>query len=175
MESIAVYFSPLVSTKVLSAVGLSLAYHMAIVYTDANGISFGASSGPSNPTTAQTPSMALHALADSASSRPSPFGVLISDPRNDHPFVIGRPEDYYTQDFNGDRYPSVEVAKGPDLSARWRVIVRSYAEIGSRQLTYSPISQNSNSVAGSALRRAGFPIPFSRETVFAPAEFTTLP
>ena len=42
-------------------------------------------------------------------------------------------------------------------------------------LTYSPISKNSNSMAGTALRNAGLAIPFSVETKFAPAVFTKLP
>ena len=175
METIAIYFSPLASTKILGSIGFGLAYHMALIYTNASGISFGASSGPSDHMTAQTPGYAVHALADMANDRPSAFGVLVSDPENNHPFKIGYPEDYYTQDFTGEAYPSAVVATGPDLSARWRLILQAYTRIGGLHLTYSPLSQNSNSVAGSALRQAGLPIPFSSRTVFAPAEFTELP
>ncbi len=174
METIAIYFSPLASTKILAGVGFGLAYHMALVYTNASGLSFGASSGPSDHMTAQTPGYAIHALADMANDRPSAFGLLVSDPNNNHPFVIGHPEDYYTQDFTGEAYPSAVVATGSDLSARWRLILQTYTKIGGLHLTYSPLSQNSNSLAGSALRRAGLQIPFSSRTVFAPAEFTDL-
>ena len=125
--------------------------------------------------TAQTPGHALHALADMAMARPSPFGVLISDPANNHPFAIGHPEDYYTQDYTGEAYPSITVASGPDLSARWGMILRAYVEMGALHLTYSPLSQNSNSMAGNALRRAGLAIPFSSHTAFSPAMFTRLP
>ena len=175
METIAVYFTPLASTKVLGLVGLGIATHMAIVYTNAGGTSFGASSGPSDHMTAQTPGFALAALADMAADRPSAFGVLISDPANNHAFQLGQPEDYYTQDYDGVPYPHVTVATAPDLSGAWALILRSYTDVGALHLTYSPLSQNSNSMAGTALRHAGLPIPFSSRAAFAPAMFTRLP
>ena len=91
METIAVYFTPLASTKVLGLVGLGIASHIAIVYTDASGTSFGASSGPSDHMTAQTPGYALSALRDMAAKRPSAFGVLVNDPANNHPFNLCHP------------------------------------------------------------------------------------
>ena len=175
METVIVYFSPLLSTKILGVLGLGVAYHMAIVYTDANGVSFGASSGPSDHMTPQTPALALHSIIEMAEEKPSAYGVLVSDPKNDHPFVKGRADDYYTQDFKGQTYPSVLIASGPDLSAQWRNIVATYAQIGAQRLTYSPIFQNSNSLAGTSLRVARLPLPSSSGTPFAPAEFTELP
>lgn len=175
METIAIYYTPLASTKILGLVGLGVACHMAVVYTDGRGTSHGASSGPSDHRTAETPGFALEALGDLAMARPSAFGVLVSDPANDHPFEIGLPEDYYTQDFDGTPYPHFTVATGPDLSARWATILRAYSAFGALRLTYSPTSQNSNSMAGNALRRAGIEIPFSSMTGFAPAVFTRMP
>ena len=175
IETIAIYFSPLPSTKIATIVGLDLAYHMAIVYTNAAGESFGASSGPSNQSTRQTPASALTALYESAQNVPSDFGTLLSDPKNNHLFIIGRPEDYYTQDFEGTPYPHVLAMSGRDLSAQWQAILKTYTIVGTMRLTYSPITQNSNSMAGTALRKAGIPIPFSVETPFAPALFTILP
>ena len=175
IETIAIYFTPLASTKVASIVGLGLAYHMAIVYTDSVGHSYGASSGPSNQATAQTPALALGAILDSARNMPSNFGTLASDPKNNHLFIKGQPEDYYTQDFEGMEYPHVTAVQGRDLSAQWAVILQTYASVGKIHLTYSPVSQNSNSMAGTALRQAGIPIPFSAATKFAPAMFTRLP
>ena len=175
IETIAIYFSPLASTKVASVVGLGLAYHMALVYTDSAGRSFGASSGPSNQATAQTPALALSAILDSARNMPSNFGTLASDPKNNHLFLKGHPEDYYTQDFEGTEYPHATALQGRDLSAQWTSILTTYATIGRMHLTYSPVSQNSNSMAGTALRNAGIRIPFSIATKFAPAMFTKLP
>lgn len=175
MDTIAIYYTPLASTKVAGIVGLGEAYHLAIVYTDGAGRSYGASSGPSNHMTAQTPYLALSAVFASAMNVPSAFGTLISDPANNHPFTKGRPDDYYTQDDEGDPYPSFVVLRGEDLSARWQRILRTYVKIGSMGLTYSPISQNSNSMAGAALREAGIGVPFSSSTRFAPALFNRLP
>ena len=175
MDTIAIYYTPLTSTKVAEVVGLGEAYHMALVYTDGSGRSFGASSGPSNHMTAQTPGLALSAAFASTMGVPSAFGTLLSDPANDHPFTKGRPDDYYTQDDEGNAYPSTTVLRGENLSAQWQVILRTYVAVGKLKLTYSPISQNSNSMAGSALRAAGIPIPFSSKTWFVPAVFTRLP
>ena len=170
-----VYYSPLASTKVAAALGLGLAYHMAIIYTNEAGESFGVSSGPSKQGTEQTPIHALHAVIDTMSNAPSAFGTLMSDPNNDHPFRKGYPEDYYTQDFAGQEYPHAVALTGRDISSRWHSIVATYTIIGALGLTYSPVSQNSNSMAGAALRRAGIPIPFSIDARFAPAAFTYLP
>ena len=175
IETIVVYYSPLASTKVAAAVGLGLAYHMAIIYTNQAGQSFGVSSGPSKQSTAQTPVHALHAVIDMMSNAPSAFGTLMSDPNNNHPFQKGFPEDYYTQDFMGQEYPHTTVLTGRDVSSQWGSIVATYATVGGLGLTYSPVSQNSNSMAGTALRRAGIRIPFSVDARFAPAAFTHLP
>ena len=175
METIALHYTPLTSTKVAEIVGLGEAYHLAVVYTDGKGRSYGASSGPSNHMTAQTPILALTAVVSSTMGVPSAFGTLMSDPANNHPFTRGRPEDYYTQDDEGDPYPTIVVMSGRDLSAKWQTILRAYVAIGQMNLTYSPISQNSNSMAGAALRAAGIPIPSSSHTWFAPALFTIMP
>lgn len=175
MESIAIYYTPLASTQIASVVGLSIAHHMALVYTDAAGQSYGVSSGPSKQMTAQTPGRALTAIWDSLTNTPSGFGVLLSDPHNNHSFIIGRPEDYYTQDDEGHPYPFNVVLTGRNLSARWATIVKTYVNVGKLHLTYSPITQNSNSMAGTALLSAGIPIPFSSKSYFAPGEFDHLP
>lgn len=175
METIAIYYTPLSSTKVATVIGLGEAHHMALVYTDGRGRSFGASSGPSNHMTAQTPGLAISAALSSAMGRPSVFGTLLSDPANNHPFSKGHPDDYYTQDDEGEPYPVTLVASGRDLSAQWQTILRTYVAVGRLKLAYSPISQNSNSMAGAALRAAGIRIPFSSKTWFVPAVFTRLP
>ena len=82
MDTIAIYYTPLTSTKVAEVVGLGEAYHMALVYTDGAGRSFGASSGPSNHMTAQTPGLAISAAFASTMGIPSAFGTLVSDPKN---------------------------------------------------------------------------------------------
>ena len=66
MDTIAIYYTPLTSTKVAEVIGLGEAHHMALVYTDSRGRSYGASSGPSNHKTAQTPGLAVSAAFASA-------------------------------------------------------------------------------------------------------------
>ncbi len=175
MDTIAIYYTPLTSTKVAEVIGLGEAYHMALVYTDSRGRSYGASSGPSNHMTAQTPGLAVAAAFASTMGVPSAFGTLLPDPANDHAFIKGRPEDYYTQDDEGDPYPFTIALRGENLSVQWQTILRTYVAVGRLSLTYSPITQNSNSMAGAALRAAGIAIPFSSKTWFVPAVFTRLP
>ena len=174
-ESLSVYYTPLDSTEVSRLVGFGKAYHMAVVYTDAAGRSFGASSGPSDLAAPQTPGGALSALVAMAVDAPSTFGTLVADPHNGTAFVKGDRADYYTKDSHGHAYPSAVVARGADLSARWAAIVRTYARVGAMGLTYSPISQNSNSLATTALRDAGIGLPFSSATLFVPGSLTRLP
>ncbi len=174
-ESLEVYFSPLPSTLVTRYAGFGMAYHMAIVYTDRTGTSFGASSGPSDLTAAQTPHNAAQALLAMANDGASSFGALVSDPKNDTPFVIGRDGDYYTRGRDGQTYPHALMLKGRDLSPQWTLILQTYVLVGAQDLPYSPTTQNSNSLAGTALRRIGIGAAFSSGTVFAPGIFTELP
>lgn len=51
------------------------------------------------------------------------------------------------------------VASGDDLSSQWSAIQSLFNEVDSRDLNYSPITLNSNSVATSALRAAGIDPP----------------
>ena len=174
-ESLAIYYSPLNSTEVARYFGLAKAFPMAIVYTDAAGISHGASSGPSDLAASQTPGDAFTAVLASFSEAPSAFGTLKSDPRNDTPFVLGSAADVYSKDSQGRAYPHAVVLRGRDLAARWHSILGTYARTDRMQLTYSPVSQNSNSLAAVALRRAGVTVPFSSDTVLAPGAYTDLP
>lgn len=175
VETIVLYYTPLASTKAAAVVGLGLAYHVALVYTNSGGESFGVSAGPSRQISEHSSLNALRALLRTAVNAPSAFGTLISDPQNNHAFLRRHPEDYYTQDDAGEEYPHTTALAGRDLSVQWRIIVRAYATVDRLSLTYSPITQNSNSVAGMALRRAGIPMPFSSATRFAPGTFTRMP
>lgn len=175
LETLEVYYSPLDSTRVARFFGLGMAYHMAIVYTDRNGVSRAASSGPSDLSAPQTPEHALSAVFASFDDQPSAFGTLASDPRNGTPFLKGGAGDHSTEDGAGHAYPRTTMLRGKDLSARWGSILRTYARIDAMKLTYSPVTQNSNSLATTALRRAGVTLAFSSDTVFVPGAFTDLP
>lgn len=174
-ETLDVYYSPLDSTRVARYVGLGMAYHMALVYTDRDGVSRAVSSGPSNLAAPQTPEYALSAVFASFDEQPSVFGILIADPKNDTPFVEGSVADIYTKDGSGHAYPHATVLRGNDLSARWASILRTFARVDAMKLTYSPVTQNSNSLAATALRRAGIKLVSSSGTVFVPGAFTDLP
>ena len=174
-ETLEVYYSPLDSTRVARFFGLGMAYHMAIVYTDRNGVSRAASSGPTDLSAPQTPEHALSAVFASFDDQPSTFGTLASDPRNGTPFRKGGAGDHSTQDDAGHAFPRATVLHGNNLSARWGSILRTYARIDAMKLTYSPVTQNSNSLATTALRRAGVALAFSSNTVFVPGAFTDLP
>ena len=174
-ETLQIYYTPLASTEVSRFVGFGTAYHMAIVYTDAGGRSFGVSSGPSDLAARPSPSHALSALMSMASDAPSAFGTLVADPHNNTRFTIGDRGDDYTRDGQHHAYPHSLVIQGRNLSAQWATIVSTYARVGRLNLTYSPISQNSNSMAATALRRAGLTLQFSSNTWFTPGTFTQLP
>lgn len=175
LETLTIVYSPLDSTRVASSVGLGMAYHMAVVYTDRNGVSYGASSGPSDLSAPQTPRHAFGAVLASFGERPSAFGTLVADPKNGAPFVKGSAADYYTKDAAGHAYPSAVALRGRDLKARWTSIQATYARVGRMSLTYSPVTQNSNSLAVTALRQAGVTVAFSSGTLFVPGAFTRLP
>lgn len=174
-ETITVFYTPLLYTKLAAAIGLSVASHMAIVYTNSAGQSFGVSSGPSHHAMLSNPLDVFTPISAMARGTPSLFGTLMADPNNNHPFIRRHPDDYFTQDDLGMPYPSHVVARGADLSAPWHKIVATYANEGRLHLTYSPISQNSNSMAGFALQQAGLKIPFDSTIPFTPGVFTRLP
>ncbi len=174
-ETLEVYYSPLDPTRVARFFGLGMAYHMAIVYTDRNGVSRAASSCPSDLSAPQTPEHALLAVFASFDDQPSTFGTLASDSRNGTPFLKSGAGDHSTNDDAGHAYPHATMLHGKDLSARWGSILRTYARIDAMKLTYSPVTQNSNNLATTALRRAGVTLAFSSVTVFVPGAFTDLP
>jgi Ca2+-binding RTX toxin-like protein len=77
----------------------------------------------------------------------------------------------------GTPYRSQILATGEDLSEQWNTIVSTYNKIADLNLTYSPATQNSNSVANTALSAAGVPLP--KDTgpsgTFTPASSNKLP
>jgi hypothetical protein len=174
-ERLVVYYSPLAATEISKYVGLGVAYHMAIVYTDASGRSYGASARPSNLRNALSPGNAFNAILYMANERPSSFGTLIADPRNNTVFIKGSAGDFYTKDGQGREYPHTQVLRGKNLSHQWGSIVRTYDNVSRLGLSYSPVNQNSNSLAATALRRANIDLDFSSHTYFVPGAFTVLP
>ena len=113
--------------------------------------------------TAQTPGLALLGrFLASTMGIPSAFGPSSPIPPTTTPFTKGRPEDYYTQDDEGEAYPFTVVVTGRDLSARWQTILRTYVAVGKLKLTYSPdqpeLEQHGRiGLAGGGARPSRFP------------------
>jgi Ca2+-binding RTX toxin-like protein len=85
----------------------------------------------------------------------SPFGNLIEYDgtilNNNKPSVI--------TDENNILLPSITVATSQNLSAQWATIVQTETDISNMNLPYSPLTQNSNSEANTALLSAGISLP----------------
>ena len=174
-ESIAVYYQPLPAPAVAKYAGLGLAHHLTIVYTHRAGLSYAASAGPSDLATPQTPRYTYDAFMAVMNGKPSSYGSLVAYRHNNKPFVKGDAREYYTKDGHGAPYSHTLVMQGANLSAQWASIMRTYAAVDKLHLAYSPLTQNSNSLAGTALRRAGLDLKFSSTSMFAPGTFTQLP
>ncbi|MEB0229088.1 hypothetical protein QN414_32920, partial [Pseudomonas sp. 5S1] len=81
---------------------------------------------------------------------------------------------------SGTVYASQVLATGSDLSAQWGTIVSTYNNVVPLNLTYSPATQNSNSVANTALAAAGVSLPtntelFGADQTLTPASGSMLP
>jgi hypothetical protein len=84
----------------------------------------------------------------------SAFGTLETESDRlapaDKPMIFGPP---------GGRLPAETVAHGADLSRQWSEVKNAYREVGDRHFTYSPLTQNSNSAATTAMVAAGITPP----------------
>lgn len=159
-ETITVYFKPLGSFD-----GTTY-YHETLVYTNSNNQSFYTQAFASDPTPAAVaggPASAAAALADAmaaaAINGPSPFGTLqVQTNVAFNPSVVANSSLGITNDgFN--IFPSQTVAEGSNLSSQWAEINAAFENIGNEDIPYSPLTQNSNSTANSALEDAGIALP----------------
>ena len=135
---------------------LLVGYHETLVYTDANGQQFIATAGPTqNPgNNSYTFSQAADAASNGTSSVYGNLGTTVASissfSQNDIDRMLG---------ITGNPNPSEVVATGTDLSQQWNAIVYAEQQIANQGLPYSPLTQNSNSVASSALTAAGISPP----------------
>ena len=151
-ETIKIIYSPVINVPTLGT-----GHHMTLVYTDSQGRNFSASSGPTvNP--AQTVSNVIEAAAAARYNKPSPYEYLTASDNNGSQFTPGQNGETITRDANGNPYLSNVVATGDNLSSRWNTILDTYDRVASLHLPYSPLTQNSNSMAGTALAKAGIPL-----------------
>ncbi len=165
METIAVYYKPLGSI-----LGKTY-YHQTLVYTQADGAQRFLNAfpfnpllvSPNNPNGAYQPTGISDALSkvtgaavDAQTNTASAFGFLVSQ----EGLITLQNAGGITSDENTKAlYDSLVVGSGDDLSLKWAQMQAVEADIASRQLTYSPYTQNSNSVASTALNFAGFTLP----------------
>jgi hypothetical protein len=150
--------------KVRTVLGVDI-FHETLVYTNANGERFIATAFTTlNP--ANTGALDVsQAAIDAANGKPSVWGTLdtktgpITDFTNTQgganwmAALLGAP---------GNPNPSEIVATGKglgSLSAKWAIIEQTEANIKGMNLSYSPTTQNSNSVASTAQKAAGITPP----------------
>ena len=161
-ESITVYFEP------LGQVGGVTYYHETLIYTNSAGVSQYLTSGPSG---SFTPTGNVNALSqmsaasdNQATNQPSAWGTLQAAPVGIVP--SGGIEGLTTSDTSNPNatYASTIIATCTDLSAQWSTMVSTAQQISSQNLTYSPLTQNSNSMANSAIYAAGLTPLTSEDT-----------
>jgi autotransporter passenger strand-loop-strand repeat protein len=142
----------------LGSIGGQAYYHETLVYKNAAGdIVAIATSGP----TISPPGNQFFPFSESAVAAkiglPSLYGFLHA--------TIGAPSDFQQTDLDrllgtaASPNASEVAVTGLDLSSQWNVIVQKEQQISSENLPYSPFSQNSNSMATTALVAAGIQPP----------------
>jgi hypothetical protein len=148
-ETISVYFEPLGTFN-----GLNY-FHETIVYTNSSGQNFFLTSGPTIAASASG-SNVIGALSDEIANTPSAFGVLFSPGSQQltSANAVG-----ITQSSSGVPFTSTVVDTGTDLSAVYQTMVNEEQSLNGQNLTYSPLTQNSNSYATTALMAAGVTPP----------------
>src|ERR1700732_1773049 len=128
--------------------GSVLGHHIVLNYIDANGVHHTLQGVPEHSFEHNIDKLKAflyeELLSDGANNTDSPFQRLQVKPqRIDSDISLNQPH--------------TMVAEGGDLSPRW-ALMRDFAdEVNSTGYEYRPISQNSNSFAGGALQRTGFP------------------
>jgi hypothetical protein len=149
-ESISVVYE-----KLGTIAGVSF-YHETLLYINSAGQQFFATSGPS---ATEVPGSEISnvsvAISDASNGTASPYGTLsnvyasVNDP--EYATLVDR-----QLDPNNAREV---VATGDDLNTKWQTILNTEDMISTWNLPYSPITQNSNSEANTALRDAGIAAP----------------
>jgi uncharacterized Zn-binding protein involved in type VI secretion len=149
-ETISVYFEK------LGSVGGKSYYHETVVYTDSTGAQHLATAYAS-----QIPAGSIGGLSQASaaarSGTASDYGVLQT--QTSQVSDLSKAEQEHWLGSADDPYPQAVVATGDDLSGQWQSIQQAYQNIGEQNLPYSPLTQNSNSAATSALKAAGITPP----------------
>ncbi|MEO7248279.1 MAG: DUF4280 domain-containing protein [Novosphingobium sp.] len=140
----------------LGSVGGTDYYHQTLVYEKANGEKYFAtavaSSSPKGGILSQLSGL-FSSPVSAVTGSESAFGTLktYSGPLSS----LSKAEQEHWFGPSDAPYPSRTVASGDDLSGQWQKIQLSYLKTGAANLSYSPLTQNSNSTATTALNSAG--------------------
>ncbi|MYM95201.1 hypothetical protein [Duganella vulcania] len=157
-----------------SIAGLPVAYHITLVYRSDNGTTSFVSAGPtiSDKSLHLGPGAEAAAIANSGinvlDNSPSVWGTLkvqgsgtfnAKDPFNGVTNVAQTDPNTGLPNPNAGATYNWEVISNNVSDAQFAGIVQTYNDIASLHMTYSPTLQNSNSVACTALKIAGLPMP----------------
>ncbi|SRR5579883_2834482 len=134
-------------------------YHETLVYTNSSGEQFIATAGPNGSPPAGNSQFydVSEAGSAAASGTTSVYGTLATQSGPISNFSQAALTGWLGTSSNPN--PSEVLATGADLSSKWDDITQSYATIGGENLAYSPLTQNSNSTATSAMLDAGLTPP----------------
>ena len=126
-------------------VGTPIAHHVVINYVDSNGNHY---------TLQGIPQHKFEHNAEKARAFLSEEGLSSGEENTDSPFGRLQAIGLRSAD-DGLPVPHTVIAEGDDLSSQWNRMVDFENEMNSTGYEYRPYSQNSNSFAAGALRRAG--------------------
>ena len=149
-EKIAIFFEPLSG---------SLFYHETLVYTDSTGAQYFSVAYPSNDMpkgfVGDLIAQSQYAVATGTNSI---YGHLTTEQNVPVSSSSGSTLVHWFGPPNAP-YHSEIVDVGNDLSQEWQKICQAYSLIGAENLPYGVLTQNSNTVVGSALAFADIPLP----------------
>jgi hypothetical protein len=146
-ETVAVVFAPIADT-------LGTSYHETLLYTNASGQQFYSVAFPQY----QAAAFVLDVEYAVWTGGKSPYGSIITQANVAFSTASLSDLTNWFGPFDAPYHVQV-VDTGDNLSQQWQKISDAYSLIGAESLPYAPISQNSNSVANSALVYAGIPLP----------------
>ena len=127
-------------------------FHETLVYTATNGHQEFASAYASNTSPQGSPAADLVEAASAAHNHTaSPYGTLKAESGDAANLDIFGPP--------GARLQTETVATGANLSSQWAKIKEAYHDVDAGRFTYSPLTQNSNSTASTAMVAAGIRPP----------------
>lgn len=152
--------------------GAVLGYHVVLNYVDSNGKHHTLQGMPEQKfdrnATKLSAFLREEVLSDGANNKDSPFQRLRAK--------TNEPSD------SASSRPRMLIAEGQNLRSQWERMTKFGDEVNSTGYEYRPLSQNSNSFAAAALKRAGFfgpgtafPEIFDRLLVVDPVSGETRP